>query len=261
MFILSGLSEAVNFLTIFKFKGKNNNIYGDSYSYEDSLKKSIKYFPLVGLLIGIALAVVFYIFDKFLPEAPSVLISIIFLYVITGGLHFDGLSDTTDGLFAFLKSGDKTRFYKAMKDVNAGIAGNTAVIFYVLIMWSLISNADVNFIYLSLITFPVIGRYSIVAMSYFSDTPDNFNGIGAVFTKATGKAPFIAASILTFIIIYLLLHIIGVFSLLTTIFIMLLIAFYFAGRFGGVNGDILGFTVKISEVVYLIALIGLHRIF
>ena len=271
MFILSGLSEAVNFLTVFKLKGKSRALYADN------LKKSIKYFPFAGLLIGLILAAVFYVFNKFLSVQPSILISIFFLYIVTGGIHFDGLSDTSDGFFAYLKSGDKNRFYKAMKDVNTGTGGNLAAIFYVLIMWSLITsvepvqsfnlvnegfnlNLNINFIYLVLLTFPVAGRYSIVVMSYFSDTPDNFKGTGTIFTEGTDAASLIAASVFTLIIIYFFLKLAGIFSLLVTVFAVLFAAFYFGRRFGGVNGDILGFTVKLSEVVFTAALIGFHGI-
>ena len=68
MFILSGLSEAVNFLTIFKLKVKSQALY------TDRLKKSIKYFPFAGLLIGIILASVFYVFNKFLPVQSEILL-------------------------------------------------------------------------------------------------------------------------------------------------------------------------------------------
>ncbi|MHB1696482.1 MAG: adenosylcobinamide-GDP ribazoletransferase [bacterium] len=295
MFILSGLSEAVNFLTIFKLrrldfrlrgndKGRNGKKGEEDYAGADlyiaRLKKSIKYFPLAGLLIGIILAVIFYFFNKFLPASPAILIAIFFLYIITGGLHFDGLSDTSDGFFAYLKSGDKNRFYKAMKDINAGTAGNLAVIFYVLIMWSLLvsvnsahaanhnigGNGNINNIfnlnitYLSLLAFPVAGRYSIVLMSYFSNTPDNFKGIGTIFTEGTNLPAFIGASFFALVIIYFLLQLAGVFSLLITVFIVLSAAFYFGKRFGGVNGDMLGFSVKVSEIVFMLALSGFHRI-
>ena len=273
MFILSGLYEAVNFLTAFKLKRKSRALYADR------LKKSIKYFPLAGLLIGLILAAVFYVFNKFLSVQPSILISIFFLYIVTGGIHFDGLSDTSDGFFAYLKSGDKNRFYKAMKDVNTGTGGNLAAIFYVLIMWSLITSAEpvqsfnlvneginlnlnlnFNFIYLVLLTFPVAGRYSIVVMSYFSDTPDNFKGTGTIFTEGTDTVSLITASVFTLIIIYFFLKLAGIFSLLVTVFAVLFAAFYFGRRFGGVNGDMLGFTVKLSEVVFTAALIGFHGI-
>ena len=284
MAILSEFLESVNFLTVFKFKSKKNA----AVSQTELLIKSIKYFPAAGLFIGIITALVFYVFNKFLPLYPSVLISIFCLYAVTGGLHFDGLSDTSDGFFAYMKSGDKKRFYKAMKDVNTGTAGNIAVIFYVLIMWSLIISANqtyslyaslssfltfkhfygifsvfnfkFNFIYLVLLLFPAAGRYTIVVTSYFSETPENFKGIGTVFTEGTDTKTFLCASIIAFLIICLLAGLAGFFSVLITILAVLLTALYFRKKFGGVNGDMIGFTVKLSELVFVAALLGFHKV-
>jgi adenosylcobinamide-GDP ribazoletransferase len=283
MSILSEFLESVNFLTVFKFKNKK---YA-GVTQTELLIKSIKYFPAAGLFIGIATAFVFYVFNKFLPLYPSALISIFCLYAVTGGLHFDGLSDTSDGFFAYLKSGDRNRFYKAMKDVNAGAAGNIAVIFYVLIMWSLIISANqtyslyasmppflalkhftgifsfldfkFNFVYLVLLLFPAAGRYSIVVASYFSETPENFKGIGTVFTEGTDTKTFLFASFIAFLIICLLSGLAGFFSILITILAVFLISLYFRKKFGGVNGDMIGFTVKLSELVFVAALLGFHK--
>ncbi len=284
MAILSEFLESVNFLTVFKFKSKKYS----AVSQTELLIKSIKYFPAAGLFIGIITAFVFYVFNKFLPLYPSVLISIFCLYAVTGGLHFDGLSDTSDGFFAYLKSGDKNRFYKAMKDVNTGAAGNIAVIFYVLIMWSLIISASqtysfyaslpsfldlkslagifsvfnfkFNFIYLVLLLFPAAGRYAIVVTSYFSETPENFKGIGTVFTEGTDTKTFLCATIVAFLIICLFAGLSGFFSILITILAVLLTALYFKKKLGGVNGDMIGFTVKLSELVFVAALIGFHKV-
>ncbi len=263
---ISNLSEAVNFLTIFRLRkknkadGNNNNADKDNDLAITKLTASIKYFPLAGLFIGAILAFAFYIFDEFLPDPASALMPLLFLFILTGGLHFDGLSDTADGLFAYLKSGDKNRFYNAMKDVNTGTSGVIAVIFYILIMWIAINGISSRFIYLSLLTFPVIGRYSIVLMSYFSNTPEDFKGIGTIFTEGTKLRTFIAASIFTVIIVYVFLKLAGIFSALISTLFILAVAFYFAKKFGGVNGDMLGFSVKMSEAVYMVALHGFYKI-
>ncbi len=260
-FIVGNLLEAVSFLTIFRLRRKDkvNGGEGDN-STIIKLTASIKYFPLAGLLIGAILSLVFYIFNRFSAAPASVLMSILFLFILTGGLHFDGLSDTVDGLFAYLKSGDRTRFYNAMKDVNAGTSGIIAVIFYILIIWLAVNGINSGFIYLSLLTFPVIGRYSIVLLSYFSNTPEDFKGIGTIFTEGTKLSTFIAASVFTIIIVYIFLKLAGIFSALISTLFILAAAFYFAKKFGGVNGDMLGFSVKVSEAVYMIALHGFYKI-
>ncbi len=252
MFLISGILDAVDFLTIIKF--------GKEERKTENLKASIKFFPVAGLFIGAVLAGVFYIFNKFSSIPLSVIFSLLCLFIITGGLHFDGLADTADGLFAYLKTGDKIRFYRAMKDVNTGFAGNAAVIFYILIIWAAVGGINIKFAYLSLFTFPLIGRYSIVLSSYFLNTPEYLKGTGTVFTEGTNLFTLIFASVLTVVITYLFLNLSGIFSLSVSAFAVLLSGLYFSRKFGGVNGDMLGFTVKMSEIVYMIALFGFYRV-
>ncbi|RZD16514.1 MAG: adenosylcobinamide-GDP ribazoletransferase [Candidatus Acididesulfobacter guangdongensis] len=247
---------------------KNNNMYGTAQRTDTGvysglhLVKSIKFFPLAGLFIGLNIAILYIVFNKitFSPGIASI-ISIAGLFIITGGLHFDGLSDTSDGLMAFLKTGDKNKFYNAMKDVNTGLAGTISVIFYIVLLYKIIldfnSFQTYNRLYgiYALICFPVVGRYTIVLMSYFTVTPENFRGIGSIFTEGTDILTFISASAITLIIVVLFFGYSGLFALLATSLIMLIVCYFFIKKFGGVNGDMLGFGVKISEIIFLISLL------
>jgi adenosylcobinamide-GDP ribazoletransferase len=277
---------AISFLTIFNFdsifkSGPNKTIKSDFCAVSDDtsadaaftsdanvyaklhLVKSIKFFPLAGLFIGLNVAILYFVFNKitFSPSIASI-ISIAGLFIITGGLHFDGLSDTSDGLMAFLKTGNKNKFYNAMKDVNTGLAGTISVIFYIILLYKIILDFNsFHQIYprfygiYALISFPVVGRYIIVLMSYFTVTPKNFRGIGSIFTEGTDILTFIVASAITLIIVILFFGCSGLFALLVTSFIILIICYFFIKKFGGINGDMLGFGVKISEIIFLISLL------
>ncbi len=242
---------------------KVDNVDNSLGNINNSLVKSIKFFPLAGLFIGLIIALIYIIFDKITSSGSiASIISVLGLFIVTGGLHFDGLSDTSDGLMAFLKTGDKNIFYKAMKDLNTGLAGTISVIFYIIILYEIVSDFNsfqayqkIYGIY-ALITFPVIGRYIIVLMSYFTVTPENFKGIGSIFTEGTDMLTFVAASLITLIIVFLFFGFNGLFALLVSSFSILIICYFFMKKFGGINGDMLGFGVKISEIVFLISLLG-----
>ena len=60
----------------------------------------LAFFPLVGLLIGVLLVIVDALAGIFFSMTARGLIDILFLIVITGGLHLDGLADSADGLFS-----------------------------------------------------------------------------------------------------------------------------------------------------------------
>ncbi|MHB1680949.1 MAG: adenosylcobinamide-GDP ribazoletransferase [bacterium] len=263
------IGEGIGAKNFFKVKSssldeinKVDSIDSSLGNINNSLVKSIKFFPLAGLFIGLIIAFLYVIFNKITSPNIAPIISIIGLFIITGGLHFDGLSDTSDGLMAFLKTGDKNIFYKAMKDINTGLAGTISVIFYIIILYEIIldfnsfqSYQKIYGIY-ALITFPVIGRYIIVLMSYFTVTPENFKGIGSIFTEGTDMLTFVAASLITSIIVFLFFGFNGFFALLVSSFMILIICYFFMKKFGGINGDMLGFGVKISEIVFLISLLG-----
>jgi adenosylcobinamide-GDP ribazoletransferase len=93
----------------------------------EDLSKSVIYFPIVGYIIGIILALfykfsIFY-FDKIIIVFLVVIIEI----VITGGLHIDGLSDTVDGIYS---GREKKKIIEIMKDPNVGTFGVLSIIIY-----------------------------------------------------------------------------------------------------------------------------------
>jgi cobalamin 5'-phosphate synthase/cobalamin synthase len=90
---------------------------------EESLNGLAVYLPAVGAVIGAILAVAYFVLDKL--NTPNFLlatmITIIWL-IVTGGLHFDGLMDTADGIFSHR---NRERMLEIMQDSRVG---NFAVI-------------------------------------------------------------------------------------------------------------------------------------
>ena len=65
---------------------------------EDTLARSVKFFPLVGLLIGALAALLNLLIAPHLPRLITAVILVIFLVTITGCFHEDGLADAADGM-------------------------------------------------------------------------------------------------------------------------------------------------------------------
>ena len=63
-----------------------------------NLSESRKYFPLVGTLVGSAVAISCYLFSYVFDITTSIIISTIFGVILTGAFHEDGLADLMDGL-------------------------------------------------------------------------------------------------------------------------------------------------------------------
>ena len=71
----------------------------------DVLRRAVRYFPLIGILVGLVAAAVFGLAGLGLPPMAASVLSLAATVLLTGALHEDGLADCCDGLF-----GGRTRF-------------------------------------------------------------------------------------------------------------------------------------------------------
>ena len=65
---------------------------------ESDLNHSVKYFPLIGCIVGLIGLAAYYIAGYIFPHAVAVLISMAATIFATGAFHEDGLADSADGL-------------------------------------------------------------------------------------------------------------------------------------------------------------------
>jgi adenosylcobinamide-GDP ribazoletransferase len=93
----------------------------------------IAWFPIVGLLLGVLLAV----FDAAVSRlwaAPAVAaLDMVLLILLTGALHLDGLGDTADGLYG-QRSAEKA--LSIMKDSRIGAMALVTVVAALALKWS-----------------------------------------------------------------------------------------------------------------------------
>ncbi len=87
---------------------------------DDLLIRATKYYPLVGLLVGVIGAVVLVLAARWLPLPVAVLLSLAATLLATGAFHEDGLADAADGLW-----GGQTavRRLEIMRDSRIGTYG------------------------------------------------------------------------------------------------------------------------------------------
>src|SRR3972149_1616333 len=67
-------------------------------SEERELARSMAFFPLVGLVIGLLLVLGHYLFSFLFPKSLVLWLTIGLLAFLTRGLHLHGFADTMDGL-------------------------------------------------------------------------------------------------------------------------------------------------------------------
>jgi len=85
----------------------------------------IRFFPVVGLIIGTLLVITDFLASMVWPAPAAALVDLIFLVAVTGAFHLDGLGDTADGIFSHQS---RERALEIMKDSRTGVMGLVAVV-------------------------------------------------------------------------------------------------------------------------------------
>ena len=138
---------------------------------EKKLGKSIKFFPLVGLIIGLILyfsnfLITVYLKNIFYNKVIIAVLIIIIEILAVGIIHIDGLADTFDGLFSYAK---KEKMLEIMKDSRIGTNGTVVLILYFITKITIISENGIFEVIFSLIltnalVFLIIGTKGGIAL-------------------------------------------------------------------------------------------------
>lgn len=227
---------------------------------EESFGKSVKYFPLVGAVLGMCYAVPLFIFvyvtDNQLPFFTAAL-AFFLTVVLTGGIHCDGLMDTADGLFS---GREREKMLEIMKDSRAGAFGVVTLVTVAALQISAMTElVKINPVLFCIAIFaaPIIGRLAMVfVISNFSYARPE--GIGKAFSKyATLKTFFTALLETIFLLLPLALMELQIFctsavTVITAIIFSMYFGRYSTRKLGGVTGDIYGAVEMLSEVLVVV---------
>ncbi len=209
-------------------------------------------FPLVGLIIGIAIGVLSFLLFSYLPSFVLGFIITVTILGITGLHHSDALSDLADGLMA---KGSKEFKHKVMSDPRNGTAGTVVLIFYIIGMIIFVSNIEDKIKLVSVIIIAeVLSKYSMVLQCYIGKSA--WIGLNLIFIKEMkNKKKFLVSNIILTISLILFgfnfYHVVA--SLLTMLIISLVLSLIANRTLGGISGDVIGATNEISRFfIYLI---------
>lgn len=217
---------------------------------------STKYFPLVGLIIGIVAATVYWIASYKLPDLASSALSVFSLVIITRALHLDGLADTFDGL---LGGKDREHALSIMKDSRIGSFGAAAIVLAIMLKIVLLTSIESSLKIGAIVLFPVIGRWSAtVALStqpYAKVGP----GLGSLFMDTNGlnrrtiAIALIVPSAITIISAVITIKSLAVIVMAAAVIFTMLFMFVVRRKIGGMTGDTIGAMIELSEITVLLA--------
>ncbi len=211
--------------------------------------KGLVFAPLVGVIIGTVLAGSYYFLEKLFPIYVSIIITIIFYIIITGGLHLDGLGDTFDGIFS---NRPKEKILEIMRDSRVGTNAVLAIISVLLLDISVLCSFDKTVIVKILFLMPVAGRVGSLIGAGVSKYARAGEGLGKSFIDYCGAKEILIGLIPYMIIFYL---ISGIYSLILSIGIAVtpvVTVKLLSHKIGGATGDILGAVCEINQVIFLL---------
>lgn len=212
-----------------------------------AIAKSTFFFPFVGLLVGAFSGLMYHVM-LFVNREIASLGAVVALIVITGGLHMDGLSDTSDGFFS---SREKETVLKIMKDSRSGTFGVIAVVLDILIKYILILNTEMQILPYLMLSCANARLSTVMLMSFTkSARPD---GLGAMFANSNTKKYFYLGSVVYIISVTLFFDLKYILPLIATLLSSLLIARKSYITIGGLTGDVYGANIEMCEVVSLAA--------
>jgi adenosylcobinamide-GDP ribazoletransferase len=168
--------------------------------------------------------------------------------LLTGGLHLDGLADSTDAWAG--SHGDRDKALNIMKDAASGPAGVTAVTLILLVKFAALSVLIRENTWSALLIAPVLGRAAIVLL--LLTTPYvRLEGLGAAQAAFLSRRPAIMALIISAVAItgfgstgiWALAAALGLWWILRTMMIR---------RLGGATGDTFGASCELIETAALV---------
>ena len=145
-----------------------------SMHYSESLlNHANRYFSLVGLFIGVLLAMSFVGFTLLFPVNIAILLTMVLSLLLTGAFHEDGLADMADGIGGAFSTDKRLSI---MKDSRIGTYGAVTLLMSLLLKFTLlieIANQGSNHLLLALILAAGLSRAIagslISSMNYWTE--------------------------------------------------------------------------------------------
>lgn len=210
--------------------------------------KSLSYFPLVGLVIGLGLAGLDWGLGPVFPPPVANALIVVALIVVTGALHMDGLMDTGDGLGSDLTREERLN---AMRDSRVGAFGVVAAVCIVLIKYASLGGLPESARTATLVLMPALGRWTVV-LAMFAFPYARLEGLGKAFKEQTTLPRMLVATVLCMGAALALFGPGGLALMMGAGLTAIGLAVFLHRLLGGLSGDTYGAIVEVSEAMTLV---------
>ena len=226
------------------------------------LEQAARYFPLVGICVGLLAAVTLWLGAQVLPLSLAVGLSMAASILITGAFHEDGLSDFADGMGG---GHDKEKVLTIMKDSRVGAYGVIALVLVLLLKYqallALSRTHSLLFAGAALIAAHSVSRLMAASLMLTQRyIRDDVSARAKPAAQALSHTSFAIALLIGMASLDILFaagaNTAAVFTAVAAAFLIrIYLAWRLQKRLGGYTGDCLGAVQQLSELAFYLGLL------
>lgn len=210
-----------------------------------AMGRSLLFYPLVGLFLGVVLIASEWLLSSQDPLVSAALVLTLWV-VLTGGLHLDGLADSSDAWLGGL--GDKARTLAIMKDPACGPIGVLALLLVLLLKFVAIVSLIETQQAIAMLWAVVLAR-TAMPLLFLTTNYQREQGLGSAMQAAM---PENAVRAMLLIATAVLVILAGIGVMLVTLVAFLLLRYLMERRLGGFTGDTAGAMIELLETTVLL---------
>ena len=217
----------------------------------EALNHSARYFPLVGLVIGLIGALAFASTSFFLPKTLAVLLAIAATIYATGAFHEDGWADMVDG---FGGGWTRERTLEIMKDSRIGSFGAIALVLMLLGKFVALIELDALLVAPAMIAGHAFSRLCSTLLLHCLDYAREEGKAKPLATRIT-LGELACATVFGCAALFLLPPAAMACGVALALGATAVLAAQIHKRLGGYTGDCLGATQQVAELAFYAGLL------
>jgi adenosylcobinamide-GDP ribazoletransferase len=242
---MSAIRDAFSFLTILPASGAS----------AQNMAPARAYFPLVGIALGGALALLDVGLGSLFPGPLTDALLLSVLIAATRGLHLEGFLDCCDGLFGGFS---RERRLEILSDPHIGAFAAIGCGILLLTIWSALIALTPPIRTIILVLFPCLSRWAmLLAMATFPYT--RRNGLGTAFILGASRWQVVVGLTTATVASLLLAGWAGLVLLAVASAIAWLLGAWITRLLGGLTGDGYGVINELSALGVLLTAVAFAR--
>ena len=221
---------------------------------QEQLAGAVRYFPVVGLIVGASGAATLWLAAQVLPAPLPAILSTTVTILMTGAIHEDGLADTCDGLGG---GATRERAIEIMKDPRIGVFGAIALILMLLLKIATLSLLPLWTAMAALVASHAFSRFCavlVIVAGRYVGSADRSRSAPVVERVKVGDVVVAALFGLPALVLC------GPRVIVAIVVALVLVGVLWrwcVQRIGGYTGDTLGATQQVAEIGCYVGLLGM----